>query len=197
MPGTGFWHWFGPLALIVCWGLFALVWLVGAGYNLRKAPAARERTGTVPVWLVAIAAVLALQWVIPASVWRPFTVRAPWLVVAGVVVLVAGTAFTLWARAELGTMWTSAAVVKDDHALRTEGPYALTRHPIYTGLLGMIVGTVLIDGLGASLISLLAVVVIFDMKIRAEERLLDRNLDGAYQQYRRRVPRLLPRPHRR
>jgi protein-S-isoprenylcysteine O-methyltransferase Ste14 len=32
--------------------------------------------------------------------------------------------------------------------LRTEGPYAVTRHPIYTGILGMLVGTALLSGLG-------------------------------------------------
>ena len=32
--------------------------------------------------------------------------------------------------------------------LRTDGPYAITRHPIYTGLLGMLLGTALLGGLG-------------------------------------------------
>lgn len=33
-------------------------------------------------------------------------------------------------------VWVAGALVKDDHRLRTHGPYAVTRHPIYTGLLG-------------------------------------------------------------
>jgi protein-S-isoprenylcysteine O-methyltransferase Ste14 len=37
-------------------------------------------------------------------------------------------------------------VVKDDHVLRTDGPYGITRHPIYTGLLSMLAGTALIEG---------------------------------------------------
>lgn len=66
----------------------------------------------------------------------------------GITLLVVCTAFTLWARAALGTMWTSSAVVKADPELRTDGPYGITRRPIYTGLLGMVAGTALIEGLG-------------------------------------------------
>jgi protein-S-isoprenylcysteine O-methyltransferase Ste14 len=54
--------------------------------------------------------------------------------------------FTLWARFSLGTMWSVAPKVKGDHQLRTHGPYAVTRHPIYTGLLGMMLGATLLAG---------------------------------------------------
>jgi hypothetical protein len=40
----------------------------------------------------------------------------------GVVVLAAATAFTIWVRISLGTMWTSAPVIKNGHLLRTGGP---------------------------------------------------------------------------
>ncbi|MGH3550001.1 MAG: methyltransferase family protein [Pseudonocardiaceae bacterium] len=199
MPAAGFWHWLPALTVTVCWGLFALVWLAGAIYNARRAPAVRERSAIIPVWLIAWAAVLALGRFLPASFWRPITVDARWLVVLGVAVLVVATAFTLWARAALGTMWTSSAVVKDDHALRTDGPYGITRHPIYTGLLGMLAGTAAIDGLGRWVAYFVLGVLLAGLKIRAEERLLGRTLGEPYAQYRHRVPRLVPglRPIRR
>lgn len=199
MPATGFWHWLPALTVTVCWGLFALVWLVGAIYNSRRAPAVRERSTAISPWLIGPAAILVLGLLVPRSFWRSITVDARWLVVLGVAVLIAATAFTLWARAALGTMWTSSAVVKDDHALRTDGPYGITRHPIYTGLLGMLAGTAAIDGLGRWLAYFLLGVVLAGLKIRAEERLLARTLGGAYAQYRHRVPQLVPglRPIRR
>jgi protein-S-isoprenylcysteine O-methyltransferase Ste14 len=109
------------------------------------------------------------------------------------------TAFTLWARAALGTMWTSVAVVKDDHVLRADGPYGITRHPIYTGLLGMLAGTAAIEGLGRWVAFFVLGALLAGLKIRAEERLLDRTLGEAYDQYRHRVPQLVPglRPLRR
>jgi protein-S-isoprenylcysteine O-methyltransferase Ste14 len=117
----------------------------------------------------------------------------------GFAVLVISTAFTLWARAALGTMWTASAVVKDDHALRTDGPYGITRHPIYTGLLGMLAGTAAIEGLGRWAAFFGLGVLLAGLKIRTEERLLDRTLGDAYAQYRHRVPQLVPglRPIRR
>jgi protein-S-isoprenylcysteine O-methyltransferase Ste14 len=90
-------------------------------------------------------------------------------------------------------MWTSAAVIKDGHVLRTAGPYGITRHPIYTGLLGMLAGTALIEGLGRWVALFALGVVMVVLKIRAEERLLARMLGAAHDQYRQRVPLLIPR----
>jgi protein-S-isoprenylcysteine O-methyltransferase Ste14 len=159
----------------------------------------RERSVSVSPWFIGPAAVLVLGWLVPARWWRSITVDARWLVVLGVAVLVVSTAFTLWARWALGTMWTSSAVVKNDHALRTDGPYGVTRHPIYTGLLGMLAGTAAIDGLGRWVAFFGLGVLLVGLKIRAEERLLDRTLGGVYDQYRQQVPLIIPglRPVRR
>ncbi|MGB8993795.1 MAG: isoprenylcysteine carboxylmethyltransferase family protein [Pseudonocardiaceae bacterium] len=196
MPVAGFWHWLPLGALWVCWGLFGLVWLGGAIYNLRRAPATRERCALPWAWLIGIIAYVILYRLTPARVWTPITVEARWLVILGVVVLATATAFTLWARAVLGIMWTSAPVIKEHHALRTTGPYSLTRHPIYTGLLGMLAGTACISGLGpwVAIVALGGLLVV--VKLRAEERLLERTFGETYQHYRRRVPLLVPRPHR-
>jgi protein-S-isoprenylcysteine O-methyltransferase Ste14 len=193
MPEPGFWHWMPGLTVSVCWGLFVVTWLAGAIYNLRRAPAVRERSAAASRWLVGPAAVLVLTQFVPASLWRPITIDTRWLAVLGVVLLVVCTAFTLWARAALGTMWTSAAVIKDHHVLRTSGPYGITRHPIYTGLLGMLAGTTLIEGLGRWIALFALGVLVVALKIRVEERLLGRALGAAHDQYRQRVPLLIPR----
>ncbi|HEX4100968.1 MAG: isoprenylcysteine carboxylmethyltransferase family protein [Pseudonocardiaceae bacterium] len=199
MPAAGLWHWLPALTVTVCWGLFALVWLAGALYNSRRAPAVRERSKAISPWFIGPVAVVVLGRLVPTQFWRSITVDIGWLGVLGIVVLVVSTAFTLWARAALGTMWTASAVVKDDHALRTDGPYAITRHPIYTGLLGMLAGTAAIEGLGRWVAYFVLAVLLVGLKIRTEERLLDRTLGGAYAQYRHQVPQLVPglRPIRR
>jgi protein-S-isoprenylcysteine O-methyltransferase Ste14 len=73
-------------------------------------------------------------------------VGALWVRVLGLAVLVASTVLTLWARFWLGTMWSVAPKVQGDQRFRTHGPYAVTRHPIYTGVLGMLVGATLVTG---------------------------------------------------
>jgi protein-S-isoprenylcysteine O-methyltransferase Ste14 len=110
----------------------------------------------------------------------------------GAVLLVAGTAFTLWARVVLGRMWSSAPTVKEGHALQTGGPYAVTRHPIYTGMLAMAAGSVLLDGR----LRILLVGAVFLgyvlLKIRVEERLMVETFGERYRGYRRRTPQLVP-----
>src|SRR4029078_1048751 len=65
-------------------------------------------------------------------------VDAPWVRFLGLAVLIASNAFALWERSSLGTSWSVAPEVGGDRRLRTRGPYAVTRHPIYTGLMGMV-----------------------------------------------------------
>jgi protein-S-isoprenylcysteine O-methyltransferase Ste14 len=94
-------------------------------------------------------------------------------------------------------MWSSAPKVKAGHELRTDGPYAVTRHPIYSGMLGMMLGTSLAAGLGLFTILVPLGLVIFLFKIRTEERLMTAEFPQDYPQYRERVPQLIPGLHRR
>ena len=89
-------------------------------------------------------------------------------------------------------MWSAAAIAREGHALRTSGPYAVTRHPIYTGLLTMLIGTALLEGLGIWIVALGVAVAAFEIKIHLEERLLLETLGEPYAQYRRTVPQLIP-----
>jgi protein-S-isoprenylcysteine O-methyltransferase Ste14 len=45
-------------------------------------------------------------------------------------IVVAGGAFTVWARMRLGRNWSVEPTFKQDHELIESGPYALVRHPI-------------------------------------------------------------------
>jgi protein-S-isoprenylcysteine O-methyltransferase Ste14 len=181
------------IVVAACWGLLVVAWLAGALYNARRGPETHKRAYSGGAWFagVVVAALLATQ--LPSGSWRPEVTSKSWLAALGTVVLVVSTAFTLWARAVLGTMWASKAVLKADHVLHTKGPYGVTRHPIYTGVLGMLAGSALITGLGRWTALLLVAFVVFHVKIRAEERLLKRAFRDRYPQYRRDVPRLIPR----
>ena len=100
--------------------------------------------------------------------------------------------FTLWARFSLGTMWSLAPKVKDDHRLHTHRPYAVTRHPIYTGVLGMILGATLLSGIGQWIVLFPVGLILFEVKIRMEEHLMLATFPDDYPQYRRQVPQLVP-----
>ena len=80
----------------------------------------------------------------------------------------------------------------EEHKLRTGGPYAITRHPIYTGLLGMMLGTLLLAGGGRWIVPFGVYLVVLELKIRIEERLMLAEFPDDYARYRRHVPRLIP-----
>ena len=90
-------------------------------------------------------------------------------------------------------MWSASPnVLRPNHELRTDGPYAVTRHPIYSGLLGMLLGTVLLNGLGVSLALLAVGAAFLAIRIPIEERLMSTTFPEEYARYRERVPRFLP-----
>jgi len=124
---------------------------------------------------------------------RRVTDHSWWIELPGFVLLVVSTAFTIWARLRLGRMWSASPnMLQTDHELRTDGPYAITRHPIYTGLLGMLLGTVLLNGLGVSLELFVVGAVVIATRIPVEERLMTSTFPAEYARYREHVPLLIP-----
>jgi protein-S-isoprenylcysteine O-methyltransferase Ste14 len=180
-------------ANVACWGTVVLVWLGGALYNARHAPKERIRAESRPVTLgVASFLVCSIVLLFGRGFAQGLVVDAAWMQVLGLAVLIASTAFALWARFSLGTSWSVAPEVGGDRRLRTEGPYGVTRHPIYTGLLGMLLGSALLGGLGVGILLVVAGLIVVSEKIHAEERLLLEIFPGAYQAYRQQVPQLVP-----
>ncbi len=180
------------VSIAVCWLVFAAVWLVTANYNEGRAPAQHRRsrygTGVIPV--VVITTVIHLA--VPRADWQSVTFSAPWAQFLGLAILLAATALTLWARFVLGLMWSAVPAVKEGHQLRTSGPYAITRHPIYTGLLGMLLGSLLVAGAGWWIAPFPVALILIEFKIRIEERFMTAEFPEEYPRYRKRVPQLVP-----
>ncbi len=110
----------------------------------------------------------------------------------GVVLCIAGLAFCIWARFTLGRNWSGVVTLKGGHELIMRGPYAVVRHPIYTGLLTMFVATVIVLGHVAGIIALPLVFVSIWIKLRHEEKLMLQKFPDQYAAYQRRVKRLIP-----
>jgi protein-S-isoprenylcysteine O-methyltransferase Ste14 len=185
--------------IAVCVGAVVVVWVAGALYNAFRSPhsashAPRERTRSQPgsTALIVVAAVCAGLAIAGRSHFDGLAAGALWVRVLGLAVLAASTVFTLWARLSLGTMWSGVPQVKDDHQLRTHGPYAVTRHPIYSGLLGMLLGATLLSGIGQWIVLFPVGLILFEVKIRMEEHLMLATFPDEYPRYRRQVPQLVP-----
>jgi protein-S-isoprenylcysteine O-methyltransferase Ste14 len=180
------------VGLVACWSAVALAWLAGAIYYESQAPAEQTRKAYAsPVWITTLVVVAAAA-AVPRADWRSLTFYAPPVRILGLAILLAATALTIWARLALGAMWSAAPAVKQEHKLRTGGPYAVTRHPIYTGLLGMMLGSLLLAGAGRWIVAFPVYLAVLEFKIRIEERLMLAEFPDDYPRYRRRVPQLVP-----
>jgi protein-S-isoprenylcysteine O-methyltransferase Ste14 len=103
------------------------------------------------------------------------TGMAGWLIkCAGWGVCLMGFAGALWSRHNLGSEWRGAPEVRDDHRLITTGPYGFTRHPIYSSLFLMMIGSALTTRYWLSMVEVCVVIAAYTIKAVAEERFLVR-----------------------
>jgi protein-S-isoprenylcysteine O-methyltransferase Ste14 len=185
-----------PLALNIisaCWILFAVIWLLAAfatKQSVYRESRAQRLRYTIPILLGGFLLAKGRRLSDPFNHRViPHVDALAWI---GVVLCVAGLVFCIWARFTLGRNWSGVVTLKGGHELITSGPYALVRHPIYTGLLSMFVATVIVLGHVAGIIAMPFVFVSFWVKLRYEEKLMLKKFPNEYAAYQQRVRRLIP-----
>jgi protein-S-isoprenylcysteine O-methyltransferase Ste14 len=104
----------------------------------------------------------------------------------------AGLLFTVWARVHLGRNWSGTITVKEEHALITSGPYAVVRHPIYTGLLTALLASALAVGNWRAMIGFVIAFAALWRKLRLEESWMQETFGDSYVAYKARVRALIP-----
>ncbi len=122
--------------------------------------------------------------------WTP--PRAAEWVVAALAPLGFGLAW--WARLHLGRDWSWEVRRKEGHRLVDTGPYAVVRHPIYTGLLLAALATAVLEATWPSWAGFVMFALGLWLKASLEERFLSRELGAeTYARYVARTGKLLPR----
>ena len=115
----------------------------------------------------------------------------PWVRTAGQVLVIAGFVLMIMASLRLGRGLTATPVPNARGQLITGGLYRYVRHPIYTGVLLIVVGLTLRSGSVVTLAVAVVTVVFFDRKARWEEaQLRERYPD--YAEYASHTPRFVP-----
>lgn len=177
------------------WCAWLLTWLVLS----RNVKDTVRRQATLPRLLnsalLFCAALLlwAIHIPVPALTARflPASQAQLWAAVGAALTLV-GLLFTVWARVYLGRNWSGVVTLKADHELITGGPYALVRHPIYTGLLLAFIGTALAIGEWRGVLSVALALVAIVHRIFVEESFMRQQFGAAYDHYALRVRALVP-----
>ena len=183
---------FAANTIQICWLLFLAYWIITAF----KVKAVVERQTWQAAWRYKFPTILG-GWLL----WWPDSCpglglelydRPVELRLLAAALCVGGLAVAFWARATLAGNWSSNVTFKQDHELIQTGPYRWARHPIYTGLLLMALGTALISGRAGAWLGVLLMTLGFWIKLKYEEELLLRHFPDTYPSYQKRVKALVP-----
>lgn len=93
----------------------------------------------------------------------------------------------------LGRQWRFDAGLSADHELVRSGVYRVVRHPIYTSMLWVLLGTgFLFTPVPMLLIALLVFMIGTEIRVRIEDRLLASRFGAEFRKYQRSVPAYIP-----
>lgn len=183
------------IVIPACWLTFFVVWavlsLVGRGGKDQRRYSTGSRLLRLGLLVVLVLVVLNSDR-LPLDAFRRMTdaSAASGAAAAGAVLCVIGLAFAIWARVTLGRHWGMPMTLRATPELITQGPYAYVRHPIYTGVIAMMIGTTLVYPLG--ILWCAAMIPYFVFSARREERDMDKLFPGVYPQYKQRSKMLVP-----
>src|SRR5579862_5530428 len=185
--------WFYESFFPVVWIAFFLYWQVKAAHTktTKRLEPAGSRIVRVFVFLIAI--VLLSTTRIPLhSLYLQLWSVGFWPFWLGAVVAIAGLLFAVWAREHLGSNWSRSVTIKQGHELITTGPYAVVRHPIYTGILAGFLGMAIAISQVRGFIVVVLIFVVFWAKLRMEEEWMRSQFGDTYATYARQTAALVP-----
>jgi protein-S-isoprenylcysteine O-methyltransferase Ste14 len=180
--------------VILCWIIFTM------GFLLRKKPEKVRniksgKTSTLGIIMVGIGFMMVFSFHRP-----PYTpILRSWIIlhILFSFLTITISTYSVWlflsAIKYLGKQWQVKAGIIEHHQLITNGPYAIVRHPIYTGILGML----MVTGLAmttfqvfvyASIMSIIGTL----LRIQKEEILLYEQFGEKFEKYAASVPTLFP-----
>jgi protein-S-isoprenylcysteine O-methyltransferase Ste14 len=191
-------------------GILTLIfWLILWTYWLISAFRANKSVHNRPWWVRTIGIRMALLVIVIIAIYtghggtfgnflkgflsRPAEMLSTnmWLGLLGVILCGAGIAFAIWARVYLGRNWGMPMTLREKPELVTSGPYKFVRHPIYTGFLLAMIGTILTDGWIWFVILIIAGIY-FIYSAKTEEKMMAVQFPNEYPEYMKRTKMLIP-----
>lgn len=188
---------FLPWAVLAVWFLFVGVFLISHPKRLLVDEVKRARGWWAGFALQVLAFVMVWGLARPFGtpighyhmpIWLEFSLAG-----SAIVIAVLSAWLVIDAIRALGKQFAVAARVISGHELIITGPFQVVRHPIYSGMLGLLVATGIAFSTWLGLILSIAVYLAgTTIRIRREESLLRETFGAEFEEYAREVPALVP-----
>ena len=184
--------------------LFVAIYAVFFGVRIRyrvesarREPERRQRLESLSSRILVIAILgsyasitlymLDVQWISWARLALP-----PWLRWLGAAGAASSVVLVAWTHRALGEQYSAELAIQKDHALVTNGPYAKTRHPMYTALNMFSLSIAVVTSNLVIMFFAVLVAVPFPWIAEEEERMLLETFGDEYREYMRRTGRFFP-----
>ncbi len=171
----------------------ALVWLSQPEIK-KEDVTVRKDTDKYSVLIILILAAPSV--IVPVMDWAYYRgTPDTWdmMMSVGLITLLAGLAFRIWAIITLGRNFTSSVQIVDHHQLITSGPYSIVRHPSYLGAYLAFAGSAgLLHSWLGLIVSCVLMGLAYMIRIRAEEEVMVGQFGREYVEYMGRVKRMVP-----
>jgi protein-S-isoprenylcysteine O-methyltransferase len=113
--------------------------------------------------------------------------------IAGLLLMVVGTALRVWSIRTLGRFFTATVRTQEHQQIITGGAYRIVRHPSYSGAFLAALGSALfMHTMVAMAFTALALLLAYNWRIKAEEKALLKEFGKEYRMYRKRTRKLVP-----
>lgn len=191
--------------ILICWIIFIVYWII----NWWRVKPAEETTWRSSQGRWTIAWIVILMFILTRSslslfytpancnpyceqdLFTPFF-HVPLLQPIGVGVTIIGLIIAIVARKTLADNWSSNIELKKNHKLITTGIYSYVRHPIYTGISVMGLGSILTLQALMTIVFFIIMFAFFIFKLTKEEALLTKHFPKEYAAYRKKTKALIP-----
>jgi len=183
--------------IFICWLIFLGYWIIN--WNAVKPTqevAWRQQQGfRWIVGFIVVVIVLIAHFFLPRHSTNFFTFSSNnslVLQIIGSVLAITGLIIAIIARKTLADNWSSNIELKKNHKLITTGVYKYIRHPIYTGVDLMGIGTIIASQSFFVIFFLICMMLFFVFKMKKEETLLMKHFPKEYPEYKKKTKALIP-----
>ncbi len=168
-----------------------------AGERVMPDRQAIEREGRAMFAVRVLMFFLLLAWMVLYAIYPPWmevlSIPFPdWLRWVGFALGLASLGFWTWTQVALGKEWSPQLQLREGHHLVTTGPYARTRHPLYTAMIGYGTSLALVTANWVFVVFAVVAIAGLFARVPREEQMMIEEFGEEYRAYMQRTGRFFP-----